>query len=401
MYLKRLSLTHFRNYAELDIALPQGLSVFQGSNAGGKTSLLEAIFLLATTKSHRTSNDRELISWSAHPELGAPAFSRVEGEVERTAGSVDVEVILARDGGDGEQQSEAVRKRLRVNHAPRRAADLIGQINAVLFSPQDLEIISGSPALRRRYLDIAISQIDPRYFRALQQYRKVVLQRNHLLRQGREARPSLVPGSLRSELAFWNDELVKAGSFILTRRQEVVSQLNRLAPIFHRQLTGEAEELRLAYEPSFALPEEESPDPGRVQERFRLALEGVITREVAQGISLRGPHRDDLRFLVDNVDLGVYGSRGQQRTVTLVLKLAEAELMAQETGETPILLLDDLLSELDAVRREHLLRLLLEREQQVLITATDLGPFGWVFLERAQVFRVKGGRITTGAALRS
>jgi DNA replication and repair protein RecF len=278
-----------------------------------------------------------------------------------------------------------IHKYIRVNGVARRPADLIGQLNMVMFSPRDIDLIGGEPALRRRYLDITNSQVDPQYLRALQRYNKVILQRNHLLRQiaAHQSRPD--------ELLFWDQELVKAGAYIVLQRQRTIAELNDLANLIHDQVAGR-EKLILQYRPSI---DKEDPKLGglpEVEQAFNRALGAARQRELARGLSLIGPHRDDLGFVVNEIDMGTYGSRGQQRTIALSLKLSEARFMLRQTGESPVLLLDDVLSELDPQRRRHLLEAVCNY-RQVLITTTDLDRFPSEFLARAEKFRIADGRI--------
>lgn len=279
-----------------------------------------------------------------------------------------------------------MQRRVRINGLARRALDLIGQMNVVLFSTQDIDLVDGAPALRRRYLDLTNSQLDPRYLRSLQHYNRVVLQRNHLLRLIREGR------ARAAELEFWDHELVDAGSYLIWKRQRSILGLTQRAWAIHSALTAGAEGLRVLYQPSLGLePEGEWPQE-ELRGRYIGMLGRMQSREVEAGMSLLGPHRDDLQFLVDGIDMRVYGSRGQQRTIALSLRLAEADFMRQERGDQPILLLDDVLSELDARRRAYLLHNL-NPYQQVFITTTDLDRFEAAFLSNASCFKVKGGRV--------
>jgi DNA replication and repair protein RecF len=375
LFIEHLSLTNFRNYSRLELDLPQRVVVLQGDNAQGKTNLLEAIYLLATTKSHRTATERELINWSM-PREGL-AVARLLAQVRKARGGIKVEIALRPYRGEGVPDPfgvERVQKRIRINGIPRRAIDLVGQVNVVIFSSQDIDLIGGVPSLRRRYLDLTNSQIDPRYLRALQRYNKVLLQRNHLLRliQERHDGPE--------QLDFWDRELLGVGSYLIEQRQLLVAELNHLIQPIHHQLTAGRERLGIAYLPSVG------------KEDFMERLMEVRKREIAQGMTLVGPHRDDLGFSIDGVDMNVYSSRGQQRTIALSLRLAEAQFMAAKTGDHPILLLDDVLSELDAARRHHLLESIASY-QQVIITTTDLDRFTPDFLAQAALFQVSQGEM--------
>jgi len=274
-----------------------------------------------------------------------------------------------------------VSKRLRLNGIPKRAADYIGQIQVVSFSPNDLELIGGSPMLRRRYLDVLLAQVDPCYYRALSRYNKVLLARNHLLRRI----ASRQDGPL--QLAFWNDELVTNGSYITMERARTVQALNELAGDIHRTLTGAGERLQIVYRPSVPIDNQD------LATWYRQALQRLYQREVEQGVSLLGPHRDDLAFLVDGVDMRTYGSRGQQRTIALSLKLAEMALVRSRAGEEPLLLLDDIMSELDPARRRWVLEFLAS-SQQTIITATDTKHFTPGFLTQTAIYRIANGTLS-------
>ena len=373
IHISHMSLCNFRNYGELELDLPPHPAVFQGGNAQGKTNLLEAMYLLATTRPYRAITERELINWSAMAE--ELPVARLVARVQRGDGEVRVEVAI-RGPQPGTEGAGHAHKQIRINGVPRRAADAVGQVRAVMFSSQDIELISGAPAGRRRYLDLTSSQLDPRYVRALQRYHKVVVQRNHLLRQIAERR------ARADQLEFWDHEMLEAGSYIVGVRQDMLAELDRLVAPIHQELSGGTEQLSIAYVPS-ALPDD-----------FARRLATSREREVAQGRSLVGPHRDDLVLSIDQRAVGVFGSRGQQRTAALSLKLAEARLMRARGGDSPVLLLDDVLSELDAARRRQLLQFIASYEQ-VVLTATDIDRFPPEFLDRATLFEVRGGRVDT------
>jgi DNA replication and repair protein RecF len=385
--ITRLSLTNFRNYRSLELRLPPHLVVIQGGNAQGKTNLLEAIYVLATTRSHRASSDRDLVHHLAIQE--SPSFSRLSAEVQRAAGDVKIEIILRLEatGPPAEEAIAApasipVRKRIKVNDVARRAIDAVGQLKVVMFSAQDIDLISGSPVLCRRYIDLINCQTDSRYLRCLQRYHRVLLQRNHLLRllQERQAQPE--------QLEFWDKELVENGSYIVVRRRQLVTKLDGLAREIHQELSGGTERQELVYVPNTS----DAENAAEIEAHFRKALHKNRGREIAQGVTLVGPHRDTLRFRANGTDMSRYGSRGQQQTLALSLKLAEAKYIYSQAGDAPVLLLDDIFSELDRSRRQHLLEAILSF-QQVLIAAVDLDYFGSSFLSQATQLRVRGGTI--------
>jgi DNA replication and repair protein RecF len=421
MRIEYLSLTNFRNYARLELDFPGHTILLQGDNAQGKTNLLEAIYYLATTRSPHAGAEYELVNWLA--ESQDLPHARLVAQVRKGDSLLRVEITLVRPqssevngltpspGTKGPALSESkgpgYRKHIKVNGVNKRALDLIGQVNVVLFLPEDIVLVAGSPSGRRRYLDATLCQIDPRYCRTLQKYNRVLTQRNHLLRTLREREGGL------DQLLFWDRSLVENGAYLVARRQEVIDQLDRLAQAIHLELTGRKERLRLRYEPSFDpsrppppdyqlpleldLPSEpgihkSGTDLGRVAEAFRVQLGEIRRREILQGMTLIGPHRDDLRFSVGGIDLTTYGSRGQQRTAALALKLAEVKLIGQEVGEQPILLLDDVMSELDDARRGYLMRMI-DGAQQAILTTTDLRAYSTEFLAEATLLRVREGRI--------
>jgi DNA replication and repair protein RecF len=389
MHVKNLSLRDFRNYARLDLQPSPGVTLLYGPNAAGKTSVLEAIFYLATLRSPRVSAARELVRWGAEGEAGVTPFARLVAEVQRRDGSARLEVIVQRRADEEGQLTAASQTLVRVNRKPVRALDLVGQLRVVLFTPADLALVEGAPSERRRYLDVTLSQLDGRYVRTLSHYGKVLQQRNSLLRAWRERRRPV--RSADDELAFWDKEMVTAGSYILAERLGAVEQLNGLAGPLFPSITGGGQNLAITYQASIDL--QSATSELEIADLMTAQLRALRRDELARGQTLIGPHRDDLLFTVGDVNLGVYGSRGQQRSVTLALKLGEAELMRTRTNDAPILLLDDILSELDATRRSHLLRAIGAPDQQTLLTATGLGDFDAPFLEIARRLRVDEGAV--------
>ncbi|MGB9592661.1 MAG: DNA replication/repair protein RecF [Anaerolineae bacterium] len=393
MRLKRLTLVNFRNYSRLEIAFDRPLIVLQGDNAQGKSNLLEAIYMLATSKSPRTNSDRDLLNWFAESDV--QPYARIDAEIERAERTERIEITFLKTNGGA--NGSAFRKQIRINGVNRRALDLLGHLNVVLFVPQDVELVDGSPSVRRRYLDIMLCQINPRYCRVLSEYSHAVVQRSHLLRRLRER-----PGD-PAQLAYWDEMLVTRGAEVMAWRRRTILALDQLAGTIHRELTNGGELLRLKYQPSLLIPEALQPplspelaapqdEVAQMQAAFAERLARLRPAELHQGACLVGPHRDDLRFVVNGRDLQTYGSRGQQRTAALSLKMAETRLMHAETGEHPVLLLDDVLSELDTKRRECLLEAVNGVEQAIL-TTTDLSLFSAEFLARADALGVTQGRI--------
>lgn len=360
-----------------------------GDNAQGKTNLLEAIYYLATSRSPHAGAEREVVNWLATETEPLP-YARLVGHVERVARELRIEITLTQQPNNAkdEQPTDAARyrKQIQLNGVTRRAMDLLGHLNVVLFLPDDIELVSGSPSLRRRYVDVTLCQIDPVYCRALSRYNQVVTQRNALLRDLRER------GGDTSQLQFWDGRLVEKGAQLVTRRSHVIKVLDDLARQVHSELTDGTEQLGVRYVSSVEV--EDAVEVKTVSASFFGQLAALQGREIAAGMTLVGPHRDEIRFAINDMDAGIYGSRGQQRTIALSMKLAEVELMRSDTGEQPVLLLDDVLSELDAQRRRLLLDRLSDGPDQVVLTTTDLHPLSSDFLSQCQLWRVELGNLT-------
>ena len=387
MHLSHLSLLNVRSFRRLELDLGRGSYVVVGGNAEGKSNLLEAIALLATTRSQRPGTDVELISWAALREEPLPA-ARFAGRVESAGGSDTVEMTVAArtlstpaeraDGGPPPGAADAppppTGRRFRLNGVARRASDLVGTLRVVLFSAGDLGVVSGPPAARRRYLDLTLSQLDGTYVRAAQRYARVLQQRNSLLRRlaERRGRPD--------ELDFWDEELAAAGAVLLAERARSVQQLAAAAAERYAELAPGDAPLRPCYRP--ALPEGLAREllaggdatGGWLSQAFRETLAERRRDDVVAGVTRIGPHRDDVAFLLGGRDLATTASRGQQRGAALALRLAEVELFRSRTGEPPVLLLDDVLSELDARRRERVIAVAYGVDQLVVTTPDSTRP---------------------------
>lgn len=371
MELTRLVLRQFRNYAELNQQFSAGLNLLVGGNAQGKSNLLEAIYLLATTKSMRGARDAELIAWEARAAV-------VSGWVRRDRQpDTELEVVLSRDEG-----------KTLAAHGARvpRTGDFVGQLQVVAFCAADLEIVRGEPARRRRFLDLEISQISPSYCHALGRYRRVVEQRAQLLKS---LRGRSVAGS-EALLATWTEQLIQYGAPIVARRARYLADLGERAGAIHHELTEGREHLTVGYRCSFPIAGAESAEAVAVA--FREALARVADDERRRGLCLVGPHRDDVAFLFDGHDARPYGSQGQQRTIALSLRLAELDLMEEVAGEPPVCLLDDVFSDLDDRRRAQLFERIGER-CQTLVTCARLGALPETVRRRGVVYEVEAGRL--------
>lgn len=403
MYLTHLSLTNFRNFARLDLDVPQGVILLVGANAQGKTSLLEAIYFLATFASFHASSDRELINFLAARQSLAVGrivadFCREGTDLKGAAHRLEVRLIQETQGTNG---SLRLRKEALLDGMRYKVSEVIGRFNAVLFLPQTLRVIEGAPEERRRYLNLTLAQVWPHYAAYLADYTRVLAQRNALLKQISERASD--PG----QLTYWDDQLAASGAQLIYARIHAVQELERLATLSHHELSGGQEILRLSYEPAYdplpqpgkqiALPlnaplDRSSITLSKIQQGFLDDLQRVRGEEIARGVTTIGPHRDELRFLSNGIDLGVYGSRGQARSAVLSLKLAEMEWMREKSGQSPVLLLDEVLAELDTRRRADLLARLAE-SQQALLTTTDLDLFPPDFVRRVSLWRIETGRM--------
>ena len=397
MHISQLSLTNYRNFNRLMVDLQPGPILLRGDNANGKTNLLEAIHFLSTTRSVHARSDQQLINWLILQQETLP-FTRVEATVKTQTDTFQIAITIVRENG-------GFRKDIKLNGAKKRAMDVIGKLTSVMFLPEDIELVTGAPAIRRRYLDSTLCQINPDYCASLSRYNKVLTQRNALLKElfKRNGNPD--------QLLYWDEQLVYNGATLIVHRHNTILDLDAVARRHHREVSGGKEGLRLHYAPSFdpyqrpqpnyqlPLMMEElapyttaAPPVKEVRETFQAYLNKARNDEINRGVTLFGPHRDDLHFLVDGIDMTLYGSRGQQRTAALSTKLAEVTLMQQSTGEMPVLLLDDVMSELDAHRRTQIINLV-DQAGQALLTTTDWDDYAAEFRQRAKLFSIKTGRI--------
>ncbi len=397
MYLTHLSLTDFRVFTRLDLDVPRRVLVLVGDNAQGKTSVLEAIYYLATFSSFHTTSDRQLVNFQAGgQEL---AVTRLVAEFIRAEKKHRLEVrLILEAGGNG---GSRLRREILQDGVKRTALEAVGLFTAVLFLPQMTRILENGPDERRRYLNLALSQALPGYARALSDYDKALTQRNALLKQLAER------GGDAEQLRYWDESLADHGATLIHARIEAVHEMDRMAARAHQRLTHGQEVLRILYQPAYdplPAPEKQLGLPlktpvkrngitrEQIRQGFLQKLSSLRSEEIARGVTTIGPHRDELRFLSNGVDLGDYGSRGQIRTTLMSLKLAEVEWLKAKTGQWPVLLLDEILAELDTTRRADLLETLGEAEQAVL-TTTDLNLFEPRFVEQCALWKVEAGQV--------
>lgn len=368
MILKQLHLHNFRNYDDLTVDFAPGVNVLIGENAQGKTNLLEAVYALALTRSHRTSNDRELINWQAHEAV-------LSGSVEKRTDTVPLELHFSAKG-----------KKAKVNHLEQsRLSQYVGQLNVIVFAPEDLSLVKAGPAVRRHFMDLEFGQMSNKYLYNSGQYKTALRQRNEYLKQLRSRRQSD-----RVFLQVLSDQVAALGAEIIVARAAFLKQLEKWAQVIHGDISLQKEQLRFQYATQVTLD-----DDLKVEDVYQALLELLTKnedREIDHGSTLYGPHRDDLIFLVNDKNVQTYGSQGQQRTTALSVKLAEIDLMKEQTGEYPVLLLDDVLSELDDDRQTHLLTAI-QNKVQTFLTTTSLSGIARQLINAPTIFRIAHGTL--------
>lgn len=357
MIIKSIELQNFRNYEDLNISFDEGTNIFYGDNAQGKTNILEAVYLSGTTKSHKCSKDKEMIRFGEQE-------AHIRTVVVKKDKEYQIDMHLKNNRSKG----------IAINKVPiKKASELFGILNMVFFSPEDLNIIKNGPAERRRFLDSELCQLDKIYLSDLTTYNKILNQRNKLLKD------MVYRPDLKDTLSVWDMQLVETGRKIIRRRKQFVDELNEIVHDIHYRISGEKEDLLLQYEPSIE-------DIFFEDELFR-----VKERDMRQCMTSVGPHRDDLLFSIGEVDIRKFGSQGQQRTSALSLKLSEIELVKRSIHDTPVLLLDDVLSELDSNRQNYLLNSI--HDTQTLITCTGLDEFVKNRFQINKIFKVVQGTV--------
>ena len=357
MIIKSLKLKNYRNYDLLNIEFDEHTNIFYGDNAQGKTNILESVYLTGTTKSHRGTKDRDLIKFGKEE-------SHIETVVEKRGVPFKIDIHLKKNSPKG----------IAINKIPiKRASELFGIINIVFFSPEDLNIIKNGPAERRRFMDLELAQLDKVYLNDLSNYNRIVNQRNKLLKDVYERK------DLLETLDVWDIQLVTYGNRVMERRKLFINQMNEIIGNVHEKLTGGREKIKLLYE------------PGVKEYSFEDLLKKNRERDIRMKSTTIGPHRDDICFMCENMDIRKFGSQGQQRTAALSLKLAEIELVKREINDTPILLLDDVLSELDKHRQNYLLDSI--RDIQTLITCTGVEDFLNKNFSIKKILKVEQGHV--------
>ncbi|MBD2435465.1 DNA replication/repair protein RecF [Nostoc sp. FACHB-110] len=371
MYLKTLHLRQFRNYHEQKVEFDAAKTILVGNNAQGKSNLLEAVELLATLRSHRMARDRDLVQ-------DGETFAQINASLERQIGISDLTLTLRSSG----------RRSVAINGETfRRQMDFLGVINAVQFSSLDLELVRGSPEVRRNWLDTLLIQLEPVYAHILHQYNQVLRQRNAFLKKHQDSGIS----TQQSELVLWNAQLATTGTRVIRRRDRAIQRLAPLAAAWHSSISGSTEILEIKYSPNIISGQNQ---PEEIQQAFLSKIQHRAFAELYRGTTLVGPHRDEVELTINQTPARQYGSQGQQRTLVLALKLAELQLIEEVVKESPLLLLDDVLAELDPSRQNQLLDTIQDRFQ-TLITTTHLNSFDSQWLNSSQILYVKSGEIST------
>ena len=359
MFIKRLQMLNYRNYTVLDISLGPHVNVFMGDNAQGKTNILEGIYYCAFARSHRTSKDRELINWNADNALLSVSVGR-----ERLDKRIDISIL--KDG----------KKAIQINKIKiKKIGELFGNFNVVMFSPEDLKIIKDSPGVRRKFIDMELCQLNPKYYYNLVQYNKVLNERNSILRN-RNINKDI--------LEVYDMQLVEFGYNIIMERLEYIKKLNKYSEKIHSDITSGKEKIEFRYTSTIK-------DLENIKDNFYALLEKNRVRDSERGITSVGPHRDDFIVLINDIDTKSYGSQGQQRTAVLTIKFASLKIIKELTGEHPVLLLDDVLSELDFSRKRYILSTI--GDIQTIITCTGIEDLYEYLDDKSKVFKVKDGEI--------
>ncbi|WP_409296379.1 DNA replication/repair protein RecF [Peribacillus sp. SCS-26] len=368
MHIENIRLTNYRNYADQSVSFENKVNLILGENAQGKTNMMESIFVLAMAKSHRTSNDKDLIRWDKE-------YAKIEGRIQKRNTSIPLELTISKKG-----------KKARANHIEqKKLSQYVGNMNVVMFAPEDLHLVKGSPQVRRRFIDMEIGQVSPVYLHDMSQYQKILHQRNHYLK--------LLQTKKTADTAMLDvltEQLIGTAVKIIEKRTHYLSLLQDWAGPIHSGISRGLEKLRIEYITSVDVSDDMnlSKMKSELEEKFAK----ISIREKERGVTLIGPHRDDLVFHVNDRDVQTFGSQGQQRTTALSLKLAEIELIHSEIGEYPILLLDDVLSELDDYRQSHLLNTI-QGKVQTFVTTTSVDGIDHQTLKEASAFRVSQGNV--------
>ena len=378
MNVKKIRLINFRNILDLSVDFDNSLNIFIGNNAQGKTNLVESIFTLMKGKSYRTTNDENLINWNENK-------SYILGEVQKKEENYKISILLQNISND-DKQTVKLKKVIKINKKYQRRDDLFKKFNPVIFTPEDLQIIKSSPLIRRKFLDEVIISINLVYNKYLRNYNRILYQRNTLLKSGKNI------NKIDKQLIIWDQKIIELGTIIILNRIKTLQKINQKAKIFHQMMTENKETIKLKYNSNVL--EDYTDDKEEIYKIIENKLKESREKDFQLKMTTIGPHRDDYYIMNNTINLGVYGSQGQQRTAALSLKLAELELLKEQENEYPVLLLDDVMSELDPERRFFLLKLITERSVQTFITNIVLDELKELeVVNNLKIFKIKNGMI--------
>ncbi len=376
MYFKKVRLKNYRNFSNLSIDLDSNLNIFIGSNAQGKTNLLEAFNLIIKGSSYRTKEDKEVINWNKERAY-------LFGELSKDDENIQIALVLEKKS-EGFYKNK-LSKTIKINQNIQKKAALNKEFKGVVFSPEHLQIIKGAPSLRRKFLDEQISQIYPLYHKYLSEYYRILGHRNNILKK------EINQKKRKEKILMWDPRLIERGSFLILTRIKFIKKINCLAYNFHQEITKEKENIKLVYQSNIAKDYEENVSS--VSKAFKDKLEEHREKEIEYRTTLFGPHRDDFSIYINGFNIVSYGSQGQQRTAILSLKLSELELIKEKEGVYPIFFLDDVMSELDEDRRHFLLGLIIDKKVQTFITSINLDYFNSNIKEKSRIFKIEEGRV--------
>lgn len=368
MFISNLKLINFRNYNDLEIDIHNNLNIFIGNNAQGKTNILESLYLMGFGKSFRTNKDKDLIKMERE-------IAYIKVQAEKRYGDISIEMRLWNNK----------KKEIKINGGSiSKLSEILGNINIVIFSPEDLKLIKEGPSERRKFIDREISHINKRYYHNIISYNRVLYQRNNLLKKIDRNK------SLINTIDIWNDKLIQFGTEVILKRREFINRINSLSRLMHRKITDGRENLEVKYQSNIKI--EDKDDYEKISKKFKLKLEKTQEKDIERGYTISGPHKDDLGLYINNIDIRNFGSQGQQRTAALSLKLSEIEIIKGEIGEYPILLLDDVMSELDINRQKFLIKSL--KNVQTFITITEIPELMAPLVKDAYIFNISNGKVS-------
>ncbi len=368
MFINKLKLINFRNYDDLELKLHEKLNIFIGNNAQGKTNIIEAIYIAGFGKSFRTSKDKDLIKMDRDK-----TYAKIEGM--RKYGNISIELKFW----------DKKKKEIKINGMSiTKLSDILGSINVVIFSPEDLKLIKEGPSERRKFIDREISHINKKYYYNLTSYNKVLNQRNNLLKKIQYNKKYI------NTIDIWDEKLMEFGIEVILKRREFIGKINSLSRLMHRKITDGKEELEVKYLDNIKMDSKDKYED--IYEKYKTKLKKKLDKDIERGYTLIGPHKDDIGLYINNIDIRTFGSQGQQRTTALSLKLSEIEIAKGETGEYPILLLDDVMSELDSDRQNFLIKSL--KNVQTFITTTDIPDTMVPLVKEGYIFNISMGKVT-------